>query len=231
MLCIAHRGGPGPENSLEGIRRSLALGVPAIEIDVWQFHGELWVTHDRRLGREIAGHQVLPDLSLEQLEALRLSNGEPLPRLRQVLELVGERALLNIELKGLNCADTLQEQLTAHCRDHGQSLDTYVVSTFDHTQLAQLQQTMPELRRGLLLYGVPIELPHAIDVLAPYSVNISMDFMPQTLVQTCREKGKKVWVYTANHPTDWRRLVEAGMDGVYTDHPDAFMRYLNNGHL
>ncbi len=229
MLCIAHRGGPGPENSLEGIRRSLAIGAPAIEIDVWQFHGELWVTHDRRLGREIAGHEVLPDLSLEQLEALRLSNGEPLPRLRQVLELVGERALLNIELKGLGCADVLKKQLTAYSQDSGQSLEPYFVSSFDHTQLAQLQQTLPEVRRGLLLYGVPLDLPQTIDALAPYSVNVSMDFMPEALLKTCRDKGKKIWVYTANHPTDWRRLVEAGMDGIYTDHPDALMRYLSHG--
>jgi glycerophosphoryl diester phosphodiesterase len=42
LFCIAHRGGPihhqhtSPENSLEAIRRSLALGVDAVEIDIWQ---------------------------------------------------------------------------------------------------------------------------------------------------------------------------------------------------
>lgn len=229
MLCIAHRGGPGPENSLEGIRRSLSAGTPAIEIDVWQCHGELWVMHDRRLGREIGGHEVITDLSLEQIEALRLSNGEPIPRLQQVLELVGERALLNIEMKGLECAPALTDLLTAYSRDAGHSLDPYVISGFDHRQLLQVQQALPEVRRGLLLYGVPLDIQHSLDALAPYSVNISMDFMREDLIQTCRDNGKKLWVYTANHPTDWRRLIDAGMDGIFTDHPDALMRYLHNG--
>ncbi len=226
MLCIAHRGGPGPENSLEAIRRSLAIGVPAIEIDVWQVHGELWVTHDRRLGREIAGYQVLADLPLDQLEALRLSNGEALPRLSQVLELVGEQALLNIELKGPDCADTLERILTAHRQDFGQSPDSWIISSFDHRQLAQLQQSLPEVRRGLLLYGVPLDMAQSADQIDAYSVNLSQDFMPDALVEDIRQRGKKVWIYTANHPKDWRRLMDAGVDGVFTDHPDGLMRYL-----
>ncbi|UZJ42878.1 glycerophosphodiester phosphodiesterase [Marinimicrobium sp. C6131] len=226
MLCIAHRGGPGPENSLEAIRRSLAMGAPAIEIDVWQLHGELWVTHDRRLGREIAGHQVLSDLSRDHLEALRLSNGEHLPRLSQVLELVGERALLNIELKGPDCVDALVRTLTARRRDFGHSPDAWIVSSFDHQQLAQLQQSLPEVRRGLLLYGVPLDLAQSADRIDAYSVNLSLDFMPEALRRDAQQRGKKVWVYTANHPEDWRRLTEAGVDGVFTDHPDALMRYL-----
>ena len=226
MLSIAHRGGPGPENSLEAIRRSLTIGAPAIEIDVWQLHGELWVTHDRRLGREIPGYQVLGDLSLVELESLRLSNGEPLPRLTQVLELVGDQALLNIELKGPDCAEALNRTLTAHSRDFGQSFDSWVVSSFDHRQLAQLQQSLPDLRRGLLLYGVPLDLAQSADRIEAYSVNISQDFMPEALIQDARQRGKKVWIYTANHPRDWRRLIDVGVDGIFTDHPEALLRYL-----
>ncbi|ROQ21001.1 glycerophosphoryl diester phosphodiesterase [Marinimicrobium koreense] len=226
MLCIAHRGGPGPENSLEAIRRSLAMGAPAIEIDVWQLHDELWVTHDRRLGREIAGYQVLSDLSRDHLEALRLSNGEHLPRLSQVLELVGERALLNIELKGPDCVDALVRILTAHRQSSGQSPKSWIVSSFDHCQLAQLQQRLPEVRRGLLLYGVPLDLAQSADRIDAYSVHLSQDFMPEVLIEDIRQRGRKVWIYTANHPKDWRRLMDAGVDGIFTDHPDGLMRYL-----
>lgn len=109
-LCIAHRGGPEatgirlPENSLAAIERALTLGVEAIEIDIWHLHGELWVTHDHRLGRQIAGQRRLVDLDADTLAALRLENDEPLPRLDQVLAQVGERAQLNIEIKNDGCA-------------------------------------------------------------------------------------------------------------------------------
>src|SRR5690625_1819428 len=71
LFCIAHRGGPGPENSLEAINASLALGVDAIEIDLWYAGGELLVTHDRRLGRQISGQGTLLDLPRDHLRALR----------------------------------------------------------------------------------------------------------------------------------------------------------------
>src|SRR5690606_12459710 len=94
LLCIAHRGGPilndhvSPENSLEAIRRSLDLGVDAIEIDIWQIEGELIVTHDRRLGRQLKGKGLITDKPLQELRQLTLENGEPVPVLTQVLELV-----------------------------------------------------------------------------------------------------------------------------------------------
>ena len=104
LFCIAHRGGPGPENSLEAINASLALGVDAIEIDVWYVGGELLITHDRRLGRQIPGQGALLDLSRDQLRALRLENGEAIPTLNDVLGTIGDRVLLNIEIKGPDCA-------------------------------------------------------------------------------------------------------------------------------
>src|SRR5690625_7911048 len=100
LFCIAHRGGPGPENSLEAINASLALGVDAIEIDLWYVEGELLVTHDRRLGRQISGQGTLLDLPRDHLRALRLKNGEAIPTLEDVLRTVGERVLLNIEKIG-----------------------------------------------------------------------------------------------------------------------------------
>src|SRR5690606_37369250 len=105
LFCIAHRGGPmhnahtSPENSLEAIRRRLELRVDAIEIAIWQIEGELIVPHDRRLGRQLKGRGLLLQKPLAEVRQLTLENGEPVPTLHQVLELVGDRALLNIEIK------------------------------------------------------------------------------------------------------------------------------------
>lgn len=226
MLCIAHRGGQGPENSLAAIRHSLALGVSAIEIDVWQLHGELWVTHDRRLGRDLAGEGALENLSPQALSALRRSNGEPLLTLKTVLEEVGERALLNIELKGPDCVPALSQLLTAHCQDWQQGMEHYVVSSFDHQQLLQLSATLPHVRRGALIYGVPSNYAACAKALGAYSLNASLDFLPAELVADARRRGLKVWVYTANHEDDWEHLMEMGVDGVFTDEPTQL---LNSG--
>lgn len=221
LYCIAHRGGPGPENSLEAIDRSLALGVDAIEIDLWHLGGKLLVTHDRRLGRQLPGEGRLLDQSLATLDQLRLENGEPIPTLTQVLERVGERALLNIEIKGPDCAAPL-----ANClRDRGADLTRYLVSSFDQPQLYQLRHRLPEVKRGLLIAGVPLDYARCAQTLDAYSLHCDIDFVSQALVDDAHARGLKAWVYTANHTDDWHALVALGVDGAFTDRPTELLAF------
>lgn len=225
LTCIAHRGGSGPENSLEAIRSSLTLGVDAIEIDLWFLQGELWVTHDRRLGRQLAGRGQLLEQSRDTLESLRLENGEPIPKLSQVLELVGDRVMLNIEIKGPACAQALARCLQEHCQAGSQGLEQYLVSSFDHPQLYQMLKLLPEVKRGALVAGIPLDYAGCCDELQVYSLNSDIDFVNAKLVEDAHKRGLKSWVYTANHRDDWQRLSQMGVDGVFTDVPAELQRF------
>jgi glycerophosphoryl diester phosphodiesterase len=57
FLVIAHRGASAeaPENTLPAFARALAVGAPAVELDVYAAHGELWVIHDDALDRTTNG--------------------------------------------------------------------------------------------------------------------------------------------------------------------------------
>ncbi len=231
LFCIAHRGGPihhhhtSPENSLEAIRRSLELGVDAIEIDIWQIGGELIVTHDRRLGRQLKGRGLLLHKTFAEIRQLTLENGEPVPTLREVLELVGDRALLNIEIKGPDCVPVLVEQLTAFTQDHQLSLDHYLVSSFDHQQLFQMLQAAPDIKRGVLMEGIPYHYAQCCDELKAYSFNTHLGFLNQDMVNDARRRGLKNWVYTVNHEEDWQWMLDLGVDGVFTDRPEALLEF------
>lgn len=231
LLCIAHRGGPiidntiSPENSLQAIQRSLALGVDAIEIDVWQLHGELFVTHDRTLGRQIAGSGLLQSKSLDELRQLRLSNGEPLPRLYDVLNIIGSRAALNIEIKGANSADAVIETLTGFVKDHQLSFEQYSVSSFDHQQLFEMLQKAPHIKRSVLIEGIPLDYAACCTALQAWSLNSHVGFLNQALVNDARQRGLKNFIYTVNTVEDWQWMVELGVDGVFTDRPAELLQF------
>lgn len=231
LFCIAHRGGPfinnhvSPENSLEAIGRSLELGVDAIEIDIWQIEGELLVTHDRRLGRQLKGEGLLIQNSLSELRQLKLENGEPVPILADVLNVIGDRALLNIEIKGQNCVPGLVDTLTSFSREHQLSLDQYIVSSFDHQQLFQMLQLAPEIKRAVLIEGIPLDYASCCDALKAYAFNTHLSFLNQALIDDARQRGLKNWVYTVNHPEDWQWMVELGVDGVFTDKPAELIAF------
>jgi glycerophosphoryl diester phosphodiesterase len=231
LTCIAHRGGPLmnnqplPENSLAAIARALDAGVDAVEIDIYQIEGELLVTHDRRLGRVVTGQGIITDLPLAYLRAQKLENGEPLPTLRDILALVGDRALLNIEIKGANCAPVLKEQLSAFVSDHQLSFEHYIVSSFDHQQLYQCLQAMPQVKRAALIEGIPLDYAQCCEPLKAYAFNTHLSFITPELINDARQRGLKNWVYTVNHEDDWHWLQGMGVDGVFTDKPDLLQSF------
>ncbi len=222
LFCIAHRGGSQihTENTLEAFTESLSLGVDAIELDVWHLGDELLITHDRRLGKTLPGQGRLADHHPQHLRSLQLACGARLTSLQAVLELLGDQAMLNIELKGPHCADEVARVLQAHVNDHGLSFDHYIVSSFDHHQLYRFKQLLPNVKRGILEAGLPLNYAAAAEELEGYSIHPNIDFLNQPLIDDAHRRGLKVWVYTVNDIDDLQRMQELEVDGVFTDYPE-----------
>lgn len=221
LYCIAHRGGSQThsENTLAAFAESLALGVDAIEIDVWNIGGELLVTHDRRLGKTLPGQGRIIDHHPDHLKSLILSCGNSICTLPEVLTLIADSALLNIELKGPNCAQLVSDLLQQHTHDHQLCFDQYLISSFDHQQLYQIKQLNPQLKRGVLIGGIPLDYAAIADTLKAYSFHPSLDFINADLVNDAKRRGLKTWVYTVNTLDDLQLMCELGVDGVFTDFP------------
>lgn len=228
MQCIAHRGGPGndlPENSLAAITRALASGCDGIEVDVWQLHGKLYITHDHRLGRVVSGSGALWACSREQLDGARLDNDEPIPTLQQVLQLVGERSLLNIEIKNADSADAVIDALQEQRSDIGGSLEHIILSSFNHHELFRAKQLQPSLKRGVLLASELRDYAACVESLGAYSCNTALVTTSAEFSDDIHCRGLKHWVYTANYPDEWQHLQKLGVDAVFTDQVSDFLAY------
>ena len=148
----AHRGLHGngaPENSMEAFRRALAGGY-GMELDIHLLKdGSLAVLHDHSLKRTAGADIVIEDLTVETLKSYSLEGTEePIPLFSQVLELVGGRAPLIVELK------STQENYAALCRAAVAMLDSYsgvyCIESFDPRCIGWLKKHRPELVRGQL---------------------------------------------------------------------------------
>lgn len=230
LYCIAHRGGSQnhTENTLAAFRESLALGVDAIELDVWNIGGELLVTHDRRLGTTLPGYGRLLEQHPQALKKLVLKCGSSIATLPEVLDLVAGSVRVNIELKGPDTALPVAELLQQYTSGYQSPAGQYLVSSFDQRQLYQFQQRLPEIKIGVLTYGIPLDYAAVADRLQAYSFHCSLDFINPELVQDAKQRGLKVWVYTVNEEEDFRLMCELGVDGVFTDFPRRLIS-LNQG--
>jgi glycerophosphoryl diester phosphodiesterase len=103
-MIVGHRGARNlwPENSLEGFRKLMELGVEAVEFDVHlTSDGGLAVIHDPTLERTTLGSGLVGARTLSELQATPLrDSSECIPSLDQVLDVLrGSSMELHIELK------------------------------------------------------------------------------------------------------------------------------------
>lgn len=227
LFCFAHRGyrQRATENTLGAIAHALEFDVDGIEIDIWNIGGQLLVKHDRRLGRLIAGSELLTDMCPETLREKLLPCGANVPTLREVLELVGNNVQLNIELKGPGCAALVARELESYVRDRGSGFEQYLISSFDHRQLHECLQLIPEVRRGVLLAGIPLDLAACAEPLQAYSMHLNLDFVDAELIADGRRRGLRNYVFTVNNIADLQLVAAMGADGVFTDEPQLIMDY------
>ena len=203
---------------------ALELDVDAIEIDVHAVHGALLVIHDARLERTTSGTGRLADHSLEHLRQLDAGRGERIPTLEEVIDLVGGRVPLVIELKGADTVWPVVELLRQRV-DAGRSRMTdFLVSSFDHLQIYEAQRLAPDLRRALLIQGVPLGLAAFAEPLRPHSLHISHEFLRSEFIDDAHGRGFQVFVFTVDRVDEWAELRRLRVDGVFTNQPELFVR-------
>ncbi len=160
---IAHRGlhsedGTVPENSLAAFSLAVENGY-GIELDVQlSKDGRVVVFHDDTLDRVCGVHSRVDELDYGELSGLRLGGSdETIPLFSQVLELVGGRAPIIIELKTGKrneelCRKTLDMLGTYKGETCIESFNPFIVAWFGrHARgmlRGQLSQTPADFRRG-----------------------------------------------------------------------------------
>jgi len=232
FTIIAHRGASGyePENTLRSFRRALEMGAGWVELDVHTAAGgELIVFHDDRLDRRTDGTGLVADRSLAYIRSLDAGEGEKIPLLGEVMDLISGRAGINIELKGERTALPVAALLSERIRDGGWNPEWILVSSFNHSELTEFKARRPEIPLGALFGNAPACLDSVKYQMGCYSVHVARNSVTNVTVEEAHRLGMKVFVYTVNRRRDMERMKDLEVDGVFTDYPDRFIRERPDG--
>ena len=221
MLCIGHRGAMGhePENTLLSIKKALSLGVDAVEIDVYNVEDNLVVIHDRDLSRTTNGTGNVEQQSFAYLRSLDAGKGEQIPTLPEVLEIINRRVIINIELKGQNTA-RLVVALIQEYLERGWRETDFVVSSFNHYELNLVKTACPQIKIGMLMYGLPWNCLTMARQLQADIIIFGLDFVTPEWVRLVHQQNLPIWVYTVNQLEEIDRLRTLGVDAVFTNYPE-----------
>ena len=235
MKVFAHRGASGdyPENTMLAFRKALELSIDGIELDIHKSKdGQLVVIHDEDVQRTFKGKGLIKDYTLDELQKFMcrkfefINNDEcKIPTLRDILELIKDKNItLNIEAKTDIIHYDLEKDVLDLVNEYNLK-DRILISSFNHKCLNIFKYLDNSFKYGALYeyekdYASEENVVIHAKKLNVYSINICKDLVTKEMVDLAHKNGLKVYVYTINKPNDLRKMVEFGVDAVFSDYPD-----------
>ncbi len=236
VLNIAHRGASAvaPPNTLAAFRRAAELGADGIELDVHlSADGVPVVIHDFTVDATTDGQGRVRDMPLAALKELDAGSrfdpafaGERIPTLEEVFAEVGDRLLINVELKSIpgNDYPGLEEAVAAQIARHGLA-ERALVSSFNPLALRRMRRIAPHIPLGFLYETAPLSrvarlAAALIPGLRPEAIHPWWGMVTAAAVRRAHARGQRVVVWTVDDETAMRRLIGWRVDAIITNYPD-----------
>jgi glycerophosphoryl diester phosphodiesterase len=237
-IVVAHRGASSthPENTLASFEAALEAGADVVELDVRLTADRVPVVlHDPDVARTTDGAGLVHELTLDEVRGLDASGGRgpraAIPTLHEVLDALGGRIGLNLELKNIpgeaafDTQEGVAESAATLVRELGLVDDT-LFSSFNWAALQRVRELGPDLHTGLLTVAA-VDPPSALE----FAVAQGHGFLlPQSdalweageaFVAEAHGMGVRVGTWVLDDPEDVGRAFAMGVDAVATNDPMA----------
>jgi glycerophosphoryl diester phosphodiesterase len=236
FTAFAHRGGATyepnlyRENSLHAFKEAVALGYRYLETDVHATRdGVLLAFHDRVLDRVTDRTGAIAELTYPEVAEARIHGLDPIPRFAELLAEFPD-ARFNVDVKSPRAVALL----SATIAEHG-AYDRVCVASFGIRRLYELRRRLgwrvPSAASTLgvaanrFLPWVTWALNTPAPVLQiPLSVSVvgrKLSVLTPALIEAAHLAGKKVHIWTVDDSEIMERLIDTGVDGIFTDRVDT----------
>ena len=232
---IAHRGASGhglaPENTLAAFERAIEIGVDAVELDVRSTRdGALVVLHDPLLDRTTDREGPVHELTLAQVREADAGGwfgprfaGQKVPTLAEALDLLRRRALAVIEIKTDHLAEAVLRVV-----DDLVAADQVVIQSFSSETLRRVKAIDGAAPTALLVGNLPTSpsrirarrMVREVLSLGANILNIWHTTLTPAFYEEVRKRGLTVWTWTVDEEVVLRDVVQMGVQGIATNHPD-----------
>ena len=236
----AHRGASkaAPENTLPAFEAAIESGADYIELDVQLTKdGELVVFHDENIKRTTDGAGVLTDMTYDEL--MKYSAGSwfsedgqyddvKIPKLTEVLDLVGHDILLNIEIKSHGDVAATAERVVELVEEYDIGSSCYITS-FSYQALKKVKELQPKIKTALIANIAPSTVYSQMKYIDAVSMNYL--FFNSSVVNYAHHSGKKVFVWTVDRSGEMKKMMALGVDNIITNRPEKCLEVVDQSSI
>ena len=210
-IIFAHRGLPVKfaENSLEGFRYAAKHGAEGVEFDVHMTKDKVPVVmHDEEIDRTTDGSGYIKDYTLNEIRKFHLKNGEPVPMLRELFEILQDKDLyINLEFKTNKIHDKGIEAIVLALVKEYHFVHPIIFSSFNYQTLKYCQQIDPH-QQYCFLTKVPVIFPQRFVRKNHFAAIHLHWYLPSKITQ-------RIW--TVDNPKLAKKYMKRGVAGIFTN--------------
>jgi glycerophosphoryl diester phosphodiesterase len=230
IVAIAHRGEHlhHPENTMPAFAEAVRVGADYIEVDVrTTSDGKLVLMHDASVARTTDGQGDVARMTFGEIRALDAGikmgpefKGTQVPTFDEVLDYARGKINIYVDVKQVAAKD-----LVEHIHDHGMTDHVVIYSGRISKAIEDLDSSLKVMPEA----GNPQFARTLVDQLHPKVLAFDAnDFKPETIAVA---KEAKALIYVdrlgpADNAESWQQAIDAGADGIQSDHPEELVRYL-----
>jgi glycerophosphoryl diester phosphodiesterase len=200
-----------------------------IEIDLHLSRDDqIVVRHDSDLA-SLGAKRELRELELADIRSLDAGAGEKIPTLDEVLDRFGPQIPFNLELKsGSDGVYPGLEEAALRAVEVRGLLASTLFSSFSDEILGRLRALSSDSRLAVLVSARrPQGALERARVVGAEALNPRFELANLDFNDAAHAAGLAVYPYTVDAPADLRRCLEAGVDGIFTNHPGRLRELLD----
>ena len=241
-LVIAHRGASAyaPENTLAAFKLAFDMGADGIELDVELTQDGVPVVFHFDQDKQTHGLRSLKELTLAQVKQLDAGTwfgakfrGEKIPMLAEVVEAMGTRGLIVVEIKwsAVSLGNAALERATAQVLAQASSQGNRVISSFHPLALFRMGRLAPNVPRALIyqtkLMPAVLNGPWFRSLVHPHALHVDIQMVDAKYTAWARLKQYPVVAWHTEEPAEMRRLIGLQVDGIMSNAPDVLRRVVD----
>ncbi|MCF6222463.1 MAG: glycerophosphodiester phosphodiesterase family protein [Flavobacteriaceae bacterium] len=240
ILVAAHRGAHmgNFENSIASTKKSIALGVDIIEVDVRTTKdGHIILMHDSSIDRTTTGKGKVKDLTLATIRTYKLKapygriSNETIPTFEEFLKVIKGRIMVDIDMKTDNVKGIVEV-----VQKTGTEKDVFYFDN-DYDQLDLIKKMDASAQIMPRAYSFEMA-DSAIAKYNPPVVHIDPSFYTKKLANMLKENKARVWINALGQTDSYIRyghgeevlekLLKNGVNIIQTDEPEMLLELLRH---
>ena len=244
-LVIAHGGNScaAPQNSHTAFEQAVEIGVDMIELDVNRTSdGHPVIFHGPNLKKTTGLEGSIHNITLGEARKLDVGSwkdeafsNERMLTLQEALDFAHGKVRLAVDLKTVDILPSIVQ-----CIQDADMVDDVVVCGCSANWASQVRACDHRLSVGLNMDADMVSLAreNAPEVLHRAYIreatgnhlsplNMNYRYVSTDLIRKAHLRATQVWAWTVDDADEMRRLIDLGVDGIYTNYPQMLIEVLN----